>query len=151
MRKNVGTIDATVRITLGFLGLAYGIGRMSRRPYRAPWLLMALSAMKIAEGMTRFCPMLYAMRANTLKGNGMKGVWGQIREAGKFVAGATGTRRTAGHESNSAAQPTSPSDLQLEHAIKDYVTEQTGSTPPGAGQPSAETSSMDERSYSHSS
>jgi hypothetical protein len=145
MRKNVGTIDATVRIMLGFLGLAYGIGRMSRRPYRTPWLLMALSAMKIAEGMTRFCPMLYAMGANTRKENGMNGVWGQIRQAGKIAtSAATGARQPAGPEAKSADRPLSPSDQQLEHAIKDYVSEQSD-VPPGAGQRPAEASGMDER------
>ncbi|GAA4725567.1 YgaP family membrane protein [Brevibacillus fulvus] len=65
MKKNIGTIDASLRITVGLLGLAYGIGKMNRRPYRTPWLLMTLSAMKVAEGFTRFCPMLYAMGTNT--------------------------------------------------------------------------------------
>lgn len=65
MERNIGTLDATLRITLGLLGLAYGIGRMSRRPYRTPWVLMSMSAMKIAEGTTRFCPMLYVAGMST--------------------------------------------------------------------------------------
>jgi len=68
MRKNVGTIDATIRITMGLLGLAYGIGRMAQRPSRTPWLLMAMSAMKVAEGATRYCPMLGALGISTRKG-----------------------------------------------------------------------------------
>ncbi len=67
MRKNVGTLDATLRLTLGLLGLAYSVGRMSRRPYRTPWILMFLSGMKVAEGITRFCPMLYSMGISTKK------------------------------------------------------------------------------------
>ncbi|NQF15833.1 DUF2892 domain-containing protein [Brevibacillus sp. HB1.3] len=71
MHKNVGRTDAMIRITGGLLGLAYGIGKMSRRPSNTPWLLMAFSAMKVAEGATRFCPMYAALGINTKKGNGM--------------------------------------------------------------------------------
>ncbi|MET3291767.1 UNVERIFIED_CONTAM: hypothetical protein ABID98_004337 [Brevibacillus sp. OAP136] len=67
MQKNVGTIDAVIRITFGLLGLAYGAGKMSRRPYRTPGWLMFLSAMKVAEGVTGFCPMLKMMGASTRK------------------------------------------------------------------------------------
>ncbi|MFM1654328.1 DUF2892 domain-containing protein [Brevibacillus sp. B_LB10_24] len=65
MQKNVGTLDAYLRIMFGILGLAYGVGRMARRPHRTPWILMMLSAMKVAEGVTRYCPMLKAMGINT--------------------------------------------------------------------------------------
>ncbi|MCK9905553.1 DUF2892 domain-containing protein, partial [Microbacteriaceae bacterium K1510] len=82
MRKNIGTVDASIRITAGLLGLAYGIGKMSRRPYRAPWLLMTLSAMKVAEGFTRFCPMLYAMRGDTHSQDGMQAMWGRMVSTG---------------------------------------------------------------------
>lgn len=71
MQKNVGTVDATIRITLGLLGLAYGVGKMTRRPHRTPWLLMTMSAMKVAEGVTRFCPMLYSAKMNTLTEEGI--------------------------------------------------------------------------------
>jgi hypothetical protein len=132
MRKNVGTIDATVRITLGLLGLAYGIGKMSRRPYRAPWLLMSLSAMKIAEGFTRFCPMLYAMGVNTRKENGMENMWGQTKKI-------TETNRNP-------EQPLSRSDQQLENQIKDYVVGQETETSKKEYRQS-DAYSMDERIY----
>ncbi|MGC5326202.1 YgaP family membrane protein [Brevibacillus sp. SYSU BS000544] len=70
MQKNVGTVDATIRITLGLLGLTYGVGKMTRRPHRTPWLLMTMSAMKVAEGVTRFCPMLYSAGMNTIAEDG---------------------------------------------------------------------------------
>lgn len=72
MRKNVGTLDASIRITVGLVGLAFAVGRMSRRPYRTPWMLMFLSAMKVAEGITRFCPMLYSMGLSTRTKDGLK-------------------------------------------------------------------------------
>ncbi len=86
MHKNVGRTDAMIRITGGLLGLAYGIGRMSRRPNNTPWLLMAFSAMKVAEGATRFCPMYAAMGINTTKGNGMQGMMDQLKKKGVQMA-----------------------------------------------------------------
>jgi hypothetical protein len=58
LKKNVGDIDAFLRITLGFAGLAWSISKMSRNRYdqSAP-VATLLSAMKIAEGIVRFCPL----------------------------------------------------------------------------------------------
>ncbi|MDA8351640.1 MAG: DUF2892 domain-containing protein [Firmicutes bacterium] len=66
MQKNVGTWDALMRITLGFTGLAWGISRMIQKPHNmTPLLVALLSGMKVAEGITRFCPMLTVMGATT--------------------------------------------------------------------------------------
>lgn len=115
MQKNVGTVDALIRITVGLLGLAYGVGRMSRRPYRTPWLLMALSAMKVAEGVTRFCPMLYAMGVNSC-GAGMQNMLSKAKDmrnqAGKPRSG------TAPKQEQTKL---SAEDKQLEAAVKEYV------------------------------
>ncbi|RNB78684.1 DUF2892 domain-containing protein [Brevibacillus nitrificans] len=81
MHKNIGTTDAIIRITGGLLGLAYGIGKMSRRPYNAPWLLMAFSAMKVAEGVTRHCMMYRAMGISTRSDKGMRGMQDMIAQA----------------------------------------------------------------------
>jgi Protein of unknown function (DUF2892) len=82
MRKNVGTTDAMIRITAGLLGLAYGVGSMSRRPYRTPWILMSLSAMKIAEGVTRFCPMYASMGINSTGNKCDSNVMDKIKNVG---------------------------------------------------------------------
>lgn len=59
MKKNVGTFDATMRITWGLFGLACGISKMTRYPRRGlPVLITMVSAMKVAEGITRWCPLL---------------------------------------------------------------------------------------------
>ncbi|WP_047152453.1 YgaP family membrane protein [Aneurinibacillus tyrosinisolvens] len=69
MKKNVGTIDALLRIMLGLIGLSWSTARMARYPYKtSPFIIAILSAMKVAEGITRFCPMLALMRTNT-RGN----------------------------------------------------------------------------------
>lgn len=68
MRKNVGTWDALFRITLGLAGLAWSISRMARLPYRSSGFtrfILWMSAMKVAEGITRFCPMLFAFNMNS--------------------------------------------------------------------------------------
>jgi hypothetical protein len=115
MRKNVGTVDATLRITLGLLGLAYGIGKMSRKPHRTPWFLMTMSAMKVAEGITRFCPMLYAFGTNTVTKRGVNAVTGKetVQQTQETVGQTVSPRRST---------ELSPSDRQLESEIREYVT-----------------------------
>jgi hypothetical protein len=124
MRKNVGTIDAIIRITLGLVGLAYGIGRMSRRPYRTPWLLMTLSAMQVAEGFTRFCPMLYALGINTRSQKGVESVWGRMVAAGGKMANAMDTMtnkiRPAFAKQAPKQQP-SPADQALEGESREHA------------------------------
>ncbi|PTX50645.1 Protein of unknown function (DUF2892) [Melghirimyces profundicolus] len=66
MQKNVGTWDAIMRITVGLTGLAWSTSRMVRRPHSLmPLMTAMLSGMKTAEGITRFCPMLYVMGIST--------------------------------------------------------------------------------------
>ncbi|MDR6225886.1 YgaP family membrane protein [Desmospora profundinema] len=66
MQKNVGTFDAFMRISCGLAGLAWSASRMARRPGRTgPMIVAMMSGMKVAEGVTRFCPMLYAMGIST--------------------------------------------------------------------------------------
>ena len=67
MKKNVGTIDALIRIAFGLFGLAWGISKMVSNPRRRfPLFIAFFSAMKAAEGMTRFCPGLAALGLNTI-------------------------------------------------------------------------------------
>ncbi|WP_044641096.1 YgaP family membrane protein [Risungbinella massiliensis] len=66
MQKNVGTMDAIMRITCGLYGLVWSATRMANRPKSRSYCLMAiLSAMKVAEGITRYCPMLAMLGKNT--------------------------------------------------------------------------------------
>lgn len=67
MKKNVGRMDAYARIACGVFGVAWGTARMVRKPRQAgPVMVTMMSAIKVAEGITRFCPMLYAMGIDTL-------------------------------------------------------------------------------------
>jgi Protein of unknown function (DUF2892) len=59
MQKNVSPWDAILRITFGLVGLAWSTSTMIRHPLRGfPWLVAILSAMKVAEGVTRYCPII---------------------------------------------------------------------------------------------
>lgn len=56
-KQNIGTINALIRITMGFTGLAVGTVRLVQHPWRLrDLILVKLSAMKVAEGVTRYCP-----------------------------------------------------------------------------------------------
>jgi len=59
MEKNVGDLDAYLRITGGLAMLGFGIMHSSKT-------LTLLGSMKVAEGITRFCPLLYLMKKDTL-------------------------------------------------------------------------------------
>lgn len=54
MQENVGKLDSYLRITGGLTMLGIGIAKDST-------LLTALGAMKVAEGVTKFCPILYLL------------------------------------------------------------------------------------------
>jgi hypothetical protein len=148
MQRNVGNTDAMIRITGGLLGLAYGIGKMSRRPHNAPWLLMGLSAMKVAEGITRFCPTLAAMGLSTDKENGTENIMDKIKGKGMQammnqvtrsmdIADITGTDTPATTTASTAAsteQAAKPAnttltaeDKQLEEAVREFVAEKSHS------------------------
>ncbi|MCR4429908.1 MAG: DUF2892 domain-containing protein [Tepidanaerobacteraceae bacterium] len=57
--KNVGRLDSYLRLMMGFSMLGYGITKKSD-------LMILLGAGKIAEGITRFCPMMYAFGITTV-------------------------------------------------------------------------------------
>ena len=58
MKKNVGDVDGYFRIWAGLFMLGLGIREDSTT-------LMALGAGKVAEGVTKFCPMLYLLGIST--------------------------------------------------------------------------------------
>ncbi|MFC7440746.1 YgaP family membrane protein [Laceyella putida] len=62
MKQNVGTVDALLRITCGLVGLAWCAAK-GRRNF--PYMIAIMSAMKVAEGIIRYCPMLDMMNKRT--------------------------------------------------------------------------------------
>lgn len=62
--RNVGTLDAYVRIAAGLAALTWvAAGKAGR----CSGLVTLLGAMKVAEGITRFCPMLALLKTSTLE------------------------------------------------------------------------------------
>jgi hypothetical protein len=65
MERNIGTVDAWIRITCGLTGLAWSTAKMSRRCWSPiPLSIAMISAMKVAEGVTRFCPLITLCEAD---------------------------------------------------------------------------------------
>lgn len=67
MLKNVGTMDAYLRITGGLMMVALGAAAAARRPGLGQMLMVTLGAGKVAEGITRYDPMFHAMGWSTLE------------------------------------------------------------------------------------
>lgn len=62
MIKNIGTMEALIRITCGLTGLSWSTAKMANRSNCRYSLCVAMmSAMKVAEGITRYCPLKEAM------------------------------------------------------------------------------------------
>ncbi|MCM3762047.1 DUF2892 domain-containing protein [Alkalihalobacillus oceani] len=60
MKPNIGRVDALCRITAGFTLLAWSTAKLGRNPSHAlPLLGAVMGGMKVAEGITRFCPLVY--------------------------------------------------------------------------------------------
>lgn len=58
MKPNIGIINAMIRITCGFTILAWVTARLVRRPKQNTLVIVAvMGAMKVAEGITRYCPL----------------------------------------------------------------------------------------------
>ncbi|ARK28710.1 YgaP family membrane protein [Halalkalibacter krulwichiae] len=65
MKPNIGRVDALCRITMGFTILACSTAKLVRKPDQGMLLLYAMcGGMKVAEGITRFCPLVYAAEQN---------------------------------------------------------------------------------------
>ncbi len=60
MRPNIGIVNALIRITCGLTMLAWSTSKYCKRPWRDSYIIvMALAAMKVGEGILRFCPITY--------------------------------------------------------------------------------------------
>lgn len=57
---NIGLLQAFIRLTFGFTMLAWGTSKLVKRPFRnTPLIVIMMGAMKVAEGLTRFCPLTF--------------------------------------------------------------------------------------------
>lgn len=57
VKPNIGVLNALIRITIGLTILSWSTAKLVKRPWRDSYLVMAmLGAMKVAEGIVRYCP-----------------------------------------------------------------------------------------------
>ncbi|MFB3171072.1 DUF2892 domain-containing protein [Neobacillus sp. 179-C4.2 HS] len=55
--KNIGILNALIRITIGLTILSWSTAKMVKFPWRDSYLFIAIcGAMKVAEGIVHFCP-----------------------------------------------------------------------------------------------
>ncbi len=60
LTANIGIINSLVRLTFGFTMLAWGTAKLLKRPFsNTPLVVIMLGALKVGEGITRFCPLTY--------------------------------------------------------------------------------------------
>lgn len=60
VRANIGIVNALIRITCGLTLLSWATVKYCKKPWReSVLLLMAVGAMKVAEGILRFCPITF--------------------------------------------------------------------------------------------
>lgn len=62
-KQNISIINALIRITCGFTFLTWATAKMVKKPWKnqSYIIVVMLSAMKIGEGILRYCPVVDAM------------------------------------------------------------------------------------------
>lgn len=64
-KPNIGTLNALIRIMVGLTIVSFATAKLVRKPWCfAPKLFVVLGAMKVAEGIVRFCPVTEAFKLN---------------------------------------------------------------------------------------
>ena len=62
MKKNIGLINAMIRIMCGLMLIGKSTANLARKPHCLfSMSILMLGAMKVASGITRFCPLTYFM------------------------------------------------------------------------------------------
>lgn len=75
-KQNISIINALMRITCGFTFLTWATSKMVKKPWKnqSYLFIVVLSAMKIGEGILRYCPVVDVMenRDSMIKDNDTK-------------------------------------------------------------------------------
>lgn len=59
VKPNIGIIQALIRITCGLTIIAWSATKLVKKPWSDRFLiLISLGAMKVAEGIVRYCPII---------------------------------------------------------------------------------------------
>ncbi|RDI36696.1 DUF2892 family protein [Falsibacillus pallidus] len=100
LKQNIGIANALIRITIGLTVVAFSTAKLTRRPWKNSYLLLAmLGAMKVGEGILRYCP-ITAMFENGSMGSFMGK--GEGKDAGYRSQGHDGQQQNQKHESSHA-------------------------------------------------
>lgn len=71
VKPNIGIVNALIRITIGLTVLACASAKLVKRPWReSNLLLVMMGAMKVAEGIVRYCPVTDLYRCSQERING---------------------------------------------------------------------------------
>lgn len=103
--QNISTRNALARLTMGLSMLAYGTAKLSRNPQcNKGRLMVALGAMKAAEGTVKFCPMKAMMQKSGMTGHTGVPEVGQLMKdfANKGMNMASGGGTAGGTMANAA-------------------------------------------------
>ncbi|HEU5139121.1 MAG TPA: DUF2892 domain-containing protein [Bacillales bacterium] len=74
MKPNISVLNAIMRITCGLTALAWATSRLARRPHRMSFLMVAMmGAMKVGEGIYRYCPVTDFVKQNANNNEKEKG------------------------------------------------------------------------------
>ena len=66
IKPNIGIVNALIRITCGLSLLSWATSKYCKKPWRDSYIIViVLAAMKVCEGILRFCPITYLFENNT--------------------------------------------------------------------------------------
>ncbi|QHS24183.1 DUF2892 domain-containing protein [Virgibacillus sp. MSP4-1] len=81
VQKNVGTVNALIRITCGLTAVSYGTARLVKKAQNGTdGLLILMGAMKVAEGIVRYCPVTDMIDNTQMGQNLMQGMQQQATQ-----------------------------------------------------------------------
>ncbi|WP_459502235.1 YgaP family membrane protein [Bacillus sp. C1] len=121
MKQNIGILNALIRITLGFVALSCSTAKLTRKPW-CTWskVLLWLGAMKIAEGILRFCPITEACKLGKYMNFGAVKI-----PSMDFTKKGHAKQEEVNHTSSPDAQQSKgsydASDKEIESAIEEVI------------------------------
>ncbi|MDJ1477098.1 DUF2892 domain-containing protein [Bacillus sp. LS15-K4] len=120
MKQNISTINALIRITLGLILFGCSSAKLVRKPW-CTWsnVLLWIGAMKIAEGIVRFCPVVEMWK------------FGKYMNMGAFKMPSMNftekghakeeVNQTSNHDKPQSNGSFDASDKEIESAIEDII------------------------------
>jgi Protein of unknown function (DUF2892) len=120
MKQNISIMNALIRITFGLVVLSCSTAKLTRKPW-CTWskVLLWLGAMKVAEGIVRFCPIVEAWK------------FGKYMNMGAFKMPSMNftekghakeeVNQTSSHDKPKSKGSYDASDKEIESAIEEII------------------------------